>query len=300
MENQWETFLDLQNGNEFQKLNHTLIFCSPNKKSLSKIKKLLFEKDGGVNDDFELITFFNVSLKSIMSNKSGSLDVYMLYTPTDLETIDLMNTFTKGICSTSRKLIHWIFVLDWEVPNQKSWLRYLINSFTTLQKLETEHSKTDRAVWCINSEFIRTLFRSTTLWHSHHVDFIQQTLRSFCIRKHSSLAYIDNNSKKFSIKAILKDILQDDDISPVEMVDQTNILIPFGADSDSLIKTLDDAFDPTSILESEFISNFETTIPAYPRSRLQDNSQDANNDESSFYSIDLQERLSKIYQAYKT
>lgn len=106
MENQWETFLDLQNGNEFQKLNHTLIFCSPNKKSLSKIKKLLFEKDGGVNDDFELITFFNVSLKSIMSNKSGSLDVYMLYTPTDLETIDLMNTFTKGICSTSRKLAY--------------------------------------------------------------------------------------------------------------------------------------------------------------------------------------------------
>lgn len=212
--------------------------------------------------------------------------------------------FLEAFVDITTVNIKWWFLLDWALSSQRTWLRDLNDSMNILKSEDANLLAGSITTTCLNTDHIYFKLRNTTEWHSSHVEFLQQSLRSFCLLKKCSLIYADPDASGTSGQQVFIKLLFDNyrEIQ-AEFVSACKILIPYGSDTYGLIKTLDDTFEPSKVVEDTFISQkYEKIIPGPKYVSLQETEDieaDGNFDRDHPYYVDVQQKLSELYEVGK-
>ncbi|CCD26782.1 dynein light intermediate chain NDAI_0I02130 [Naumovozyma dairenensis CBS 421] len=275
MDNAWEELLSEHVQEPLQKdaTSTAAIFCSPNRSSLQQVDKLFFCDTPSMDpcqSNFELLKFRSLVYKDSISKtgqvkSSRDLDVYFLYTPFPGSTLDIIENIIsarKNSVSNSFEL-QWHFVLDWAETDHRQWLNYLHSYFQELKERNLfPPSEKCATIWCINTDSIYSLLKSSTLWHTHHIDFIQQSLRVFCLFENCSLIYasLSKEDDKQFYRDLFRDAYENTPL-PIEMASFTKLVIPHRSDTRELIKTLDEDFHIPANLDAAFFEKYKEVLP---------------------------------------
>ncbi|KOG97628.1 dynein light intermediate chain [Saccharomyces eubayanus] len=303
MSNAWDKLL-AQNepvANAKETFETTVIIYSPSRKTLQQFTTICFPEGTSPALDTSLINYATIGWTSD-SDQCYTVDVYTLI-KNSADTLDLLKPFLQE--PTSK--VHWLILLDWSLNDQKLWLNELFGTFNKIKQLNDNNNI---SLWCLNSSEIFNLQRNTTAWQSAHIDFILQTLRSFCHFNESSLIYVDEDSsedeeeetQKLRYQEILKRIIEGRDIKRyIEMVKRSRIVIPKGCDSIGLIKTIDERFEPSELGDDQFLDKYTDFVPAIDV--IRDNGKPCYDLDKlhplSSFQVDIQEELGKMFAKHR-
>lgn len=299
MGNSWKELLNEESRADLSSSKTVVVICSPTVETQRKFEKHYLPNGCEMKNESMLLlgfTSFTVADVNLKGNEHN-WDIYSVRFPVNNSAIALLEAVLDKQSET--KLIKWCFLFDWEMSNQKTWLRQLTSSYDMLRQSAFKLSEGSINVLCLSAEQIYTKQKYTTEWHSQHIELIQQALRSFCLLKKCSLVYTDSTSagtgeeKHLFINLVSKNYKE---ISPV-FVNPTRIVIPCGSDTVGLIKTLNQAFDPSDVLNEDFIrDDYEKVIPDITiKIVAQHKSRCDGSDSQLPFSVDVQEELSKLY-----
>ncbi|CAI4035766.1 hypothetical protein SMKI_13G4180 [Saccharomyces mikatae IFO 1815] len=281
----------------------TAVIYSPSSKTLHQFINTCFPEGTNSILDTDLINYATINWTNNLEQSYCS-NVYTLVKNTR-GTLDLLKPFLQEHASK----IHWLILLDWSLNDQKLWLNELSSTFSEIKQLNDNN---EFSIWCLNSNEIINLQRNTTAWQSVHIDFILQTLRSFCYLNDSSLFYIcedrteeeDEEIERVKYPEVLKHFIEGRDMKEyVEMVKRSRISIPKGCDSIGLIKTIDERFEPTVVGEDLFLARYIDFIPEMDE--ITDNKKTCTvTDLDKLYPLDafrvnIQEELGKMFTKQK-
>lgn len=303
MSNPWTELLKKVDDRAVPRYKKVIIVCAPNVESSRQFEaRFLPTGVQTLNETLNVLGFDATSLEVRTSNGRLEhfldLDVYTIPFPVKGRSIECLRAFVK-LEDHQNYDIHYFFLLDWSMSNQRTWLRQLNSSVQLLQDAGSDVSQGSITVCCMNTEHIYTWQKNTAQWLPRHVEFVQQSVRSFCLLKECSLLYctsLANSEKEKTDQTVFVDIVSGD-FSHImaDLVNPSKLLIPFGSDSIGLIKTVCDSFDPIRVLEEEFIcEKFETFVPTLDDSSLRDEAP-SNLDLLTPYKVDIQQELAKIY-----
>lgn len=303
--NAWDKLLSQNEStiNSTETATITAIIYSPSSKTLHQFINICFPEGSNSILDTTLINYATIGWTNDLK-ENYSVDVYTLIRNTD-DALDLLKPFLQEHSSKVR----WLILLDWTLNDQKLWLNELSYAFNKIKQLNDDN---EFSVWCLNSGEILNLQRNTTVWQSVHIDFILQTLRSFCYFNDSSLFYIceDHTEEKreeaqrLKYQELLKHFCEDRDMKDhIEMVKRSQILIPKGCDSIGLIKTVDERFEPTEVKEQHFLARYMDFIPTIDKIR-EDRKTTSGIDLDKLYplevfKVNIQEELGKMFAKYR-
>lgn len=302
MGNSWRELLNQESRNDLSSSKTVLVICSPTVETQRKFEKHYLPQGCEMkNESMLLLGFTSATFKDVNSKGKKhhiiDMDIYSVRSPVDKSVIALLRA-SLGI-QAETTLIKWCFLFDWEMSNQKTWLRQLSSSYDMLRGSGFKLSEGSINVICLSADQIYIKQKYTTEWHSQHIELIQQTLRSFCLLKKCSLLYTDSTSagtddeKHLFMNLVSKNYRE---ITPI-FVNPTRIIIPYGSDTVGLIKTLNDTFDPSNVLNEEFISeDYEKVIPDSTIKNVMQQTNRCDGSEVHLpFSVDVQEKLSKLY-----
>lgn len=303
--NAWDKLLS-QNGsatNSAETAAATAIIYSPSSKTLHQFINICFPEGSDSTLDTNLINYGTIGWTNDLE-QHYCLGVYTLIKNTH-NALDLLKPFLHD--HTSK--IHWLILLDWSLNDQKLWLDELSNTFSKIKQLNDDN---EFSIWCLNSSEILNLQRNTTAWQSVHIDFILQTLRSFCYFNDSSLFYIcedraeeeEEEAQRLKYQEVLKHFVEDKDMKDyIEMAKRSRISIPKGCDSIGLIKTIDERFEPAEVEEEHFLARYMDFIPAMDE--IRENRKtciDIDLDELyplETFKVNIQEELGNMFTKYR-
>ncbi|CAI4050440.1 hypothetical protein SUVZ_13G4300 [Saccharomyces uvarum] len=303
MSNAWDKLLAQNESvvNAEETFETTVVIYSPSGRTLHQFTTVCFPEGTSPALDTDLINYATIGWTSDL-DQCYTLDVYTLI-KNSADTLDLIRPFLEK--PTSK--VHWLILLDWSLNDQKLWLSELFGTFNKIKQLNDNN---DLSVWCLNSSEIFNLQRNTTAWQSAHIDFILQTLRSFCHFNESSLIYVDEDSseeeeeetQKLRYQEILKGIIEGKDMKRhLEMVKRSKIVIPKGYDSIGLIKTIDERFEPSEVGDDQFVDKYTDFVPAMDV--IRDSGKSYNDLDKlhplSSFQVDIQEELGKMFVKHR-
>ncbi|CAI4048961.1 hypothetical protein SKDZ_13G4260 [Saccharomyces kudriavzevii ZP591] len=281
----------------------TAVIHSLSSKTLHQFTTLCFPEGTSSLLDTKLVNFATIGWTNDLEQHC-SLDVYTLI-KNGPDALNLLKPFLQERSSR----IHWLILLDWSSNDQQLWLGELFSTFSSIKQLSDDN---EFSVWCLNSDKIFSLQRNTTVWQSAHIDFVLQSLRSFCYFNDSSLFYIDEHrneeedEKALGLKyqEILKHAVEGRDMEDyIEMVKRSRISIPKGCDSIGLIKTIDERFEPTEVEDVQFMTrytNFVPTTDGIKDGREIYNFYDLNEAQSlTSFQVNIQEELGKMFMKHR-
>lgn len=304
MSNPWIDLLKKLNEGSEPRYKKVVIVCAPNVDSLRQFEAHYLPNGlKSPNKTLNLLAYNATS--SEVRTSSGRLehildiDVYSIPFPVMDRSVDYVKAFVK-LEEPENCSIHYFFLLDWSMSDQRFWLRQLNSSVRLLRDSGCYLPEGSITVCCLNTEHIYTWQKNTAHWLPRHIEFVQQSLRAFCLLEKCSLLYSANGSNAESLEAeravFIKIISRDfAEITP-ELVNPSNLLIPYGSDSLELIKTVSDSFDPTRVLQDEFIHDkFETFVPCVDNSSVREEDPSDDTKICVPFKVDIQHELSKIY-----
>lgn len=169
-----------------------------------------------------------------------SYNLYCCLVSEDYDSINLLQPFLN-----EEDNFVVISLLDWMSLDQQMWLSYLQDCQDKLVAFNKKLNLIAKWIVALHSENIYSLVNDRIEWYQDHVEYIQQSLRSFALNNQDGLIYLDSRldySPNFSDN-ILQNKFTDNDL---DMVNPTKILIPFGTDSNNFILTINDKFDSTN------------------------------------------------------
>lgn len=250
-------------------VNTTVVFSAFNLESLQNCQKYCFPDDCKVDNLMSMVSYKRTENYKFLKNseelglvKNSILDIY-----TNLIEFENYDSLAYLKCLLPKNEgsmnIKWCVILDWAIADQRRWLGYLRGYTERLESLGFNMVNNKVCIICLHSEKIYDLQRLTTSWSSSHIDFIQQTLRSFCLYKRCSLLYIDNGElSNEELKDVFNEVVIVGKFHKLEMVASSRICISEGSDSIGLIQTLNETFDPTEVMTDEFqYAKYENKIP---------------------------------------
>ncbi|CAR27811.1 hypothetical protein ZYGR_0N02970 [Zygosaccharomyces rouxii] len=304
MSNSWSELLKENDRNETT-WKRTVVICSPTIETLRSFEKTFLPSNCGLsNQSMHSIGFGFDSLRDgIMGNTLVNCELYSVLFPLQETSLECLKSFVDVKSST----IKWWFLLDWSLNDQKFWLAKLIKSLETLKAANVNLTAGSITISCLNTDHIYAKQKNTTTWHSNHVEFLQQSLRSFSFLEKCSLVYSDPNDSTRSGTQLFGQLIADNyrEIQ-ADFASATKILIPYGSDTPGLIKTLDESFEPLQVLEQIFITQrFEEFIPGEKLEGDQEKEEEEEDDEDVHYdidhpySVDIQQELSNLYEKGK-
>ncbi|GAV53805.1 hypothetical protein ZYGR_0AK03070 [Zygosaccharomyces rouxii] len=304
MSNSWSELLK-ENDRKETSWKRIAVICAPTIETLRCFEKTFLSRGCMLsNQSMYSIGFGFDSLNDgIMGNRLIDCELYSVLFPLQENSLKCLESFVD-VKSTA---IKWWFLLDWSLEDQKFWLRKLIKSLDTLKAANANLTAGSVTINCLNTDQIYTKQKNTTAWHSNHVEFLQQSLRSFSFLEKCSLIYSDPKDPTTSNTQLFGQLLADNyrEIQ-ADFVSATKILIPFGSDTPGLIKTLDESFEPLQVLEKGFIAQrFEKFIPGENLEGEEETEDEKEDDEDIHYdidhpySVDVQQSLSKLYEKGK-
>lgn len=244
--------------------SRTLIIIHRNNETLKSFQRQFLSFNSSSIGDSTSNTSTSTSLLSFSNIKLDDVSIDTYCCPfDDEEGINLIKMAKIFLKSVKEENVHWIILLDWSIYDQQRWLGHILKCVGEIDSEGKEDQKhvVNKTIICINSEHIYKIQKNLPLWYSHHIDYIQQTLRWYSLRKHCNLMYSEAGQKKLSDELIKKIVNINSNnkfgIEDVEMAKTTRILIPYGYDNIKLIKTLDETFDA----EECTIERYEEVIP---------------------------------------
>lgn len=309
MSNNWPGISKGDDRNETS-WKRVAVICAPTIETLRDFEKTFLPPECTLsNQSMSSIGFGFNSLHNgdTMGNRLVNYELYSTLFPLEDYSLKCLESFID-LKSTSVK---WWFLLDWNLDDQKYWLRKLIRSLDALKAANANLTAGSITISCLNTDQIYTKQKTTTVWHSTHIEFLQQSLRSFSFLKKCSLIYSDPNDSIRSGVQLFNQLLNDNyrEIQ-ADFVTGTKILIPYGSDTPGLIKTLDESFEPLQVLKEEFVAQrFEKLIPGEKLDTDEDedegrNEKENDDDDACYdihhpYIVDVQQELSKLYERGK-
>ncbi|GCE97647.1 dynein light intermediate chain [Zygosaccharomyces mellis] len=304
MPDSWTRLLEESDKNETTWKRITVI-CAPTIETLRCFEKT-FLPPGCILSNHSMYSIgfgFNSVHDGIMGNRLTNCELYSVLFPLQEASLECLKSFVD-LKSTA---IKWWFLLDWRLDDQKFWLSNLIRSLEVLRVANSNLTAGSVTICCLNTDQIYTKQKSTTTWNSNHVEFLQQSLRSFAFLERCSLVYSDPNDSTRSGTLLFGQLLADNyrEIQ-ADFVSATKILVPYGSDTPGLIKALDESFEPLQVLEQGFITQkFEKFIPGEKLEADEDKEKEDINDENiqsdldHTYNVDVQQELSNLYEKSK-
>lgn len=192
------------------------------------------------------------------------IDAYALITTFDETPIESI----EPLISNDKSEIKWTFLLDWTELHQGTWLRFLSKQFESLESKGYDLKNENISVWCMNSDYMFELQKNDILWESFHFEYLQQSLRSVLLYRNGSLIYVDKKRNQLPLFEIFVKLClhnRNDKYKSLnqftEMSETSQVFIPFNSDSEDLIKTIDEEFQPEEVLKPDFMPTFEKVIP---------------------------------------
>lgn len=277
-----------------------VVIAAPTIETLRVFEKRFLPQNCSFNNkSIDLLGYTSCNLQSEEAD-NANIELYSLKFPLSRNKIQYLEAFLD----VQSAKIKWWFLLDWGLSDQIHWLRQLSESIDTLKNEQASLMAGSITVACLNSDQIYFKLRNTTEWHSNHVEFLQQSLRSFCLLKKCSLIYSDSSDSETSrLQVFIKLLFDNYRGIQTEFVNTCKLLIPYGSDTEGLIKTLDDTFDPSEVLDGDFMAQrYEKMIPRPKMSDLQgleDIEENSPFDLEHPYTVDVQQKLSELYKLSK-
>ncbi|CCH60489.1 hypothetical protein TBLA_0C06980 [Henningerozyma blattae CBS 6284] len=224
--------------------NQITIICTPNNDTLQTFLECCFKPGGatlnyldtlGYNStslvyeqniiDDEIHATNNIEGKDLVvaNNLILQTEFYSIKHPLDTQELETLSLLLKDTDETS---IQWWVLLDWSIGDQSCWLNQIKSTFKTIEEFN-KHKTYEFTLWTVNSEHMYSLQRNFGLWSFSHMNFIQQTLRSLCLKFNASLIYIDTTESHAKHQCIAQAVLTNciESTTP-EMVNSSSILIP--------------------------------------------------------------------------
>lgn len=306
MSNLWSDLLQQNDGDKSTPSRRIVIVCSPTIESLRSFEKTFLPPECEFsNHSMHSIGFTSTNLrKGLETEELVHCELYSILFPVQEIQLEQLEAFID----LKSSIIKWWFLLDWSLVDQKFWLRKLHTTVRGLKISNTNLKAGSITINCIHTDHIYKKQKNTTDWHSNHVEFLQQTLRSFSLIEQCSLVYSDPTGSIMSGIQLLGQLLVDNyrEIQS-DFISASKILIPYGSDTPGLIKTLDESFKPSEIQEDEFITQkFEKFIPGRKLQADQEEQEEADHsiqegeyDINHPYTVDIQLELSKLHERSK-
>lgn len=238
----------------------TLIIIYRNNETLKSFQQQYFSCDSHIENccASDFLSFGNIKLDDV------SLDTYscLFEEEEEEEGINFIEIVKIFLRSVRKENVHWLILLDWSIYDQQKWLDHILKCVKEIDGWNKEgngHIGNNKTIICINSEHIYKIQKNLPVWYSHHIDYIQQTLRWYSLQKRCNLIYSETGQTQLKelIKKIV-DINNKFDMKDVEMAKTTRILVPYGYDTINLIKTLDETFNE----EECTVEKYKKVIPA--------------------------------------
>ncbi|CDH10728.1 uncharacterized protein ZBAI_02514 [Zygosaccharomyces bailii ISA1307] len=300
MPNSWLELLSQNAQRKESKHGCVVVIAAPTIETLRVFEKWFLPQNCSFNNkSIDLLGYTSYNLQSADAD-DATIELYSLKFPLSRNKIQYLEAFLD----VQSAKIKWYFLLDWGLSDQIYWLRQLSESIDTLKNEQVSLMAGSITVVCLNSDHIYFKLRNTTEWHSNHVEFLQQSLRSFCLLKKCSLIYSDSSDLETSRLQVFTKLLFDNYRGiQTDFVSTCKLLIPYGSDTVGLIKTLDETFDPSEVLDGDFIAQrYEKMIPGPKMSDLQ--GLEGIGENSPFdldhpYTVDVQQKLSELYRLSK-
>lgn len=303
MPDSWFDLLQAQIKDAVPRCKRVLIVCSPNIESSRQFEaRFLPTGVQTINETLNILGFDSTSLE--IEAQGGELDhvldldVYTVPFPVITPSVKYLKAFVD--LQDQDFNIHFVFLLDWAMADQRFWLRKINSSLLVLVDAGFHVSEGFTTICCLNSEHIYTWQKNTTQWLTKHIEFVQLTLRSFCISKECSLIYCTSTelSEKSEVdQTVFKHVITKDFARiPADFANSSKLVIPFGADSLELVKNVSGSFDPTLVVKDEFISGkYETYIPCFEDLLRKEKLGINELPPIGPYKVDIQHELSRIF-----
>lgn len=305
MPNPWKLLAEQLGSNEETHDKKTVIICAPNVESLKQFEaRYLPAGCKFINSSVDVLGFTSTEVEVDATDKSGceilELDAYTVSFPLTSVALEYLNAMVE-LKNGDDCNLHWVFLLDWSMSNQRLWLQELISSIDLLSNSGIGIPAGTITACCVNTENIYTWQKNTTQWLAQHVDFIQQSLRSFCLLKRCSLLYCTTLQPSSPPSDIDKEVFLNILIGkfesvPTDLVSASELRVPWGSDSVGLIKTVSESFEPSQVLTKEFINKYRSFIPNVMAHAIQHNETPVEPKRIEPFNVDVQHELSKIYQ----
>ncbi|CCK70400.1 dynein light intermediate chain KNAG_0E01340 [Huiozyma naganishii CBS 8797] len=247
MSNTWDELLNYGYSKPVE-AKPIIVVISPHEETLVEFQKMIspFVQKQQRERASRLFGYCDLVLDKDSGNgRSGAeLALYTVLRNDRWDSLPMLKSLLGTSLQDSSQITRWYVVLDWAQDFQRQWLQYLEMCREKLTPLTLSLN-----VVCINSHHIYFLQENIAAWENYHTDYIQQSLRTFCLQAHGSLVYLDENpSVNFIEKLLLNRILESD----TELVKPEKIVVPQDSDSYRLIQTLDESFDPITLTTSKY------------------------------------------------
>lgn len=304
MSRSWELLAEHLRIKGDVRLKKHAIVCAPNIESLKQFEaRYLPTGCHFANNTLNIPGFTSTEIDDAGPNKGPveriDLDAYAISFPLKSVALDYLKAFVNWQDANS---FSWFFLLDWSMSDQRFWLSQLISSTELLDSSCANVAAGSITVCCVNADYIYTWQKNTTQWHPQHVDFIQQTLRAFCLLKKCSLLYnttLDKSAETHELdkETFMSILAHKFDKIAVNLIAPSELQVPWGSDTTGLIKTLSDTFDPTQVLTDDFINGkFKTFIPNIMTKAAQEDEIPVEEEPVRPFKVGVQVELAKIYK----
>lgn len=296
-ENIWNDLLDANRPTPSE--NETTIIISAQTSSVLKTcMKLIF----GISLNDVTLDTVSYTCKVVPNmTKNGdpiTLHIYTVALPLSEPILDSLRIFFDGN-STAYK---WVFLLDWVHSDKKTWIKDLYTSFTILED-NNMHWVTEGScsVICGNAEHIQYLERVSPHWNSYKIEFVTQTLRSFCLLKACGLFSLSEGMNDQFALEILRILLAEERIRPSEFIELESLFIPYRSDSVGKIKTLNEEFPVNEVLSQLFIKEkYENIVPGeVTKSQDDEDTSSPSISHDLKFEVDVQKELAALYEKQK-
>ncbi|CCE65577.1 hypothetical protein TPHA_0L02260 [Tetrapisispora phaffii CBS 4417] len=250
-----------------------VVICTPSLETLRLFNSCCLPSNFELTlESMELIGYSRGSVESKYdANKSEKtsvdLQLYAVAVPLKKSSLQYLDVFLNNTGAGSKDSgygsLEFCFLLDWEMQDQRNWLRNLQDSLAHLKSHGYKVEGDNLSIWCVNSSYIFKLQRNISSWRNYHIDLQQQVLRSFALENGCSLYNVncesETNTDTYKTNFMAQVTREFDRVEP-ELAYFPNIAIPTGTDTQNLIATVDSQFSWETIKNDQ--EKYEMSLPA--------------------------------------